>query len=442
MTESKRKNVKKEPEKYKEGIIVNHLEIRSADHSKKDIGDYREAKEIAAQIFSPNRTKLYDLYDDIMLDGHLTGIIGKLVDSVLNKDIVFKVNRKKVDEMDNTIESDAFRSVVTMIIEKKLWGLSGMEFIPGSTLAFSPIPRKHIKPHLRLITTEQYGQDGYPYDGVSNLWVLADKYDLGLLLKCAPYAIYKRGNMADWAQYIEIFGQPIRIVKYDAYDAKTKMELKQVMDESGSSLVLMIPKQADFDIKDGKQSNGDGKLQESFKRACDDEMSVIVLGNTETTTSSASSGYAQSKEHGKQQIQVTKSLLKYVQNQLNCIQFLNILASYNLPVVGGRFEFEKEFDVLALAAKAEVDTVVAEQVPIEDDYWYETYNIPKPVNYAELKKKFDERKNAVPATDPGISTNQKEDKKKKKTNLAGHVTGYERFKLWAAGFFLPAPKDL
>ena len=35
-------------------------------------------------------------------------------------------------------------------------------------------------------------------------------------------------------------------------------DLRRTLDESGSSLVMMIPKQADFEMLDGKTSNGDG----------------------------------------------------------------------------------------------------------------------------------------------------------------------------------------
>ena len=423
---AKNQNIKKEAAKEKEPIIINELIVRSADRTPKDISDWKNALQYAESIYNPNRTNLYDLYDSISLDGHLTGIIGKRIDAVLNKTLRFVVNGKKIDEMDDTIESDVFRNIIKQIMQKHLWGLSGMEFIPGPKLAFEEVPRKHIKPELKIIAKEQSGQDGFNYDGVSNLWVLGNKKDLGLLLKCVPYALMKRGNMADWAQYIELFGQPVRIVKYDAYDTKTKMELKKVLDTSGSSLALMIPKQADFSMVDGKQSNGDGKLQESFKKACDDEMSVIILGNTETTTSSRSSGYAQSREHSKQQIQVTKSDLKDIINHLNSPHFLNILASYGLPVKGGKFEFEKEIDLEELKQKKDIDIAISKKVPVSDDYWYKTYGIPKPDDYGELKAKMEERKNTKP----------KENKKADENDLSF----FDKLKLTLSDFFGQAPQ--
>jgi len=436
-------------------LVVNQLNLISADRSRKDIGTFKDALQSAEMIEFPQRVKLYNLYEDVMLDGHVTGIISKRLDAVLNKKLRY-VNAagKRVDEFDKTIKSIAFRNIIKEIMLSIIWGIRGMEFIPGEKLTFAKIPVRHIKPEVQMIVIEQYDEKGIPYAGVSNLWVVGEKDDFGLLLKCAPYAIYKRGNMADWAQYIELFGQPVRIVKYDAYDEKTKIELREVLDEAGSSLALMVPKQADFEMMDGKQSNGTGELQERFKIALDAEMSVIILGNTETTTSSKSSGYAQSKEHGKQQLEVTKSDLEFVVNMLNSDHFIRILKSYSLPVVeGGSFEYEREIDLAELAQRVAIDKEIAVSLktPLSDDYVYETYGIPKPDNYDELKAKQEEQRQAamnppVSEADPNKPAPGKpkpKAKPKAKDLSADEKTNAESFINWIrnqlADFFDPAP---
>jgi hypothetical protein len=377
------KKIVRVEEKAPESLIVNQIIIRPVDRTQKDIADFRAAHRQAEQIYHAHRVRLYDLYDDVLLDGHLTGVCDKRISTVRNKPLHFTKDGKRVDEMKDIIKSKPFRDIITKVMESKYWGLSGVEFIPGKEFQWREIPRKHIKPSLKIISKEQFSEDGFPYDSNPFLWIMGDDNDLGLLLKCAPYAIWKRGNLADWSQYIEIFGQPVRIVKYDAHDQKTKLELQQVLDESGSSLALMIPKQADFDMKDGKQSNGDGKLQDTFKEAMNNEMSVIILGVTETTTSSQSSGYAQSQTHAKQQQELNKDDIFFVENYLNHPIFLNVLASYGLPVEGGRFEFENEKDLNFLRMRKEIDDWASTKVPISEDYIYETYGIPKPEDFEQ-----------------------------------------------------------
>jgi len=364
--------------KEKEPIVVNELNIRSIDRTKKDIGVFHRAQMAAESVYYPNRSRLYDLYEDVIMDGHLSGVISKRIDIILNKRLYFEKNGKHIDALDPLIGSSQFRCIMEAVMQTLLWGVSGIEFIPGNQLSFDLIPRKHIKPELGIIAFEQTGTDGVAYADMPNIWIMGGKKDLGLLLKCAPYAIYKRGNIADWAQYIEMFGMPVRIIKYDSYDEQTKQELKKILDDSGSSLSLMLPKQTDFEMKDGKNTNVDGALQLSFLNAMNAEMSVLVLGNTETTVSSNSSGYAQSKVHDQQQTEITRSDMVYMANMLNTPLFLSILRSYGYPVDGGHFTFTKDIDLQYLKDRLDIDKEVSTLVPVSQDYWYHTYGIPKP----------------------------------------------------------------
>lgn len=380
--------------KTDQAYVIHDLTLVAPDRSSKDIGKLKESVISAESVYFPNRVALYDLYHDILsMDGFLRGIIQKRIDAVLNKKIKFtKKDGKQDDDLSDLIKSEKGRDLITLMMESKIWGTSGVEFIiGGDELNFKEVERKHIKPEKGLITKSQYGlseENGYAYEEMPFVWVLGKPKDLGLLLACSMYAIYKRGTFGDYAQYVEIFGQPVRIMKYDAYDTKTKQELKTLLNESGSSLAMMIPKQAEFEMLDGKTSNGDGKLQIGLKDACNQEMSIAILGNTETTTASKSSGYAQSKEHGEQQDELTVSDLIFIENLLNSKKFKQILKSYGYDI-DGKFEFELDLDLNKLKLRMEIDTFVSSKVPVSDDYWYETYGIPKPDNYDELKAKME-----------------------------------------------------
>lgn len=394
-----------------QAYIIHDLTLVAPDRSSKDIGKLKESVVSAERVHYPNRVQLYDLYHDILsMDGFLRGIIQKRIDTVLNKKIKFiQKEGKENEDLTKLINGQTGRELITQIMESKLWGVSGVEFLIGDELKFNEIPRKHIKPEKCLITKSQYGtseQDGFKYEDMPFIWVIGKKYDLGLLLACSMYGIYKRGTFGDYAQYVEIFGQPVRIMKYDAYDTKTKQELKTVMTESGSALAIMIPKQAEFEMKDGKASNADGKLQLGLKDACNEEMAIAILGNTETTSASKSSGYAQSKEHGEQQDELTVSDLIFVENLLNSPKFKWILKSYGFDI-DGKFEFELDLDLNKLKLRMEIDTVVSTKVPIADDYWYKTYGIPKPDNYDELKAKMEEQKRLAPAEPEQTETSKK-----------------------------------
>lgn len=219
-----------------------------------------------------------------------------------------------------------------------------------------------------------------PYKKLPNVWVLGAPDDLGLLLKCAPYVIYKRGDLADWSQFIELFGQPVRVMKYDSYDEQGKMQLKKALEESGSSLTLLLPKQAEFEMLDGKNSFADGRLHQLFVDTLNAELSILVLGNTETTSSSSSSGYAQSKVHAEQQLEITRSDMAYAANMLNQPKLLSILKGYGFPVGNGHFTFANDVDLDELGKRLAIDEKLAAHITIGEQYWYDTYGISKPTN--------------------------------------------------------------
>ena len=385
------------PRSKQKTVIVQQIVQVAPDRQRKDVGTLKQAIERAESVHLPNRYRLYDLYNDVIsLDGHLSGLLEKRTKAVVNKRIIFIDSQgKKVDAMDGLIGSTEFEQLIETIMGTIYWGTSAVEFIVGSEFKFLPIDRRHIRPEKHQIALSQYDAQGIDIDTLPQVWFMGKQNDFGRLLQCSMFALYKRSGFGDFAQYVEIFGQPVRVVKYDAYDKKTQEELRKAIDESGSSLVMMIPKQADFTMLDGKTSNGTGELQERLINLCNQEMSIAILGNSETTTSSKSSGYAQAEIHASQQMEITLSDMRYVVNMLNSSFFFHILEGYGYPVSGGRFQFEQEQDLAKLKARLEIDREVAQRVPVSDDYWYETYGLPKPDNYDELKREQQERREAA-----------------------------------------------
>lgn len=448
MEKKRNTTVKRSEPKNGQQLVINELRIESPDRTRKDIKDYINAVEHAESVHFPNRVALFNIYDRIITDGFLTGIIEKRIDAVCNKVIVYKdKSGKKIDGMDAFLESDACQRLKRDLMHSKFQGVSGMEFIAGPEFNYEPIPRRHIRPEQKKIVIDQYGEEGFDYETLDNVWIVNEGKDLGLLYKAAPYVIWKSGNIADWAQYIEIYGMPVTIIRYDGYDEKGKFEARKLIDEAGSALRICIPKELAFEMVDGKtNSNGDGKLQETFRVAMNQEMAILILGNTETTSSSSSSGYAQAKEHGKQQLEITKSDMKFLRGKFNDSRFSKILKSYGLPVVeGGRFDYEKEVDLAELKLRAEIDTVIAQKIPMDDQYYYDTYGYPKPKDYDQQKKQREQPPQDPAPTDPNSKpapkpAPPKPEPKPKDKKLSAHQRSLLfKFRALLADFFAPAP---
>lgn len=376
-------------------LIINDFIHVAYDRNRKDMATLKSAVESAESVYIPNRARLYDLYHDVLtLDAHLSGLLEKRTMAVINKSLMFVDGEgHKIQEMDRVINSEMFQRLIEVIMDSVYWGTSAVEFdLTQKDLFFYDLDKRHIRPEKRQIAKSQWDIEGTDIDSLPFCWLMGRPGDMGRLLQCSMYALYKRSGYGDFAQYVEIFGQPVRIVKYDAYDKQTQTELRKALDESGGSLVMMLPKQADFSMLDGKSSNGTGELHQRLIDCCNHEMSIAILGNTETTTSSTSSGYAQAAIHAGQQSEITAGDMRYVLRMLNSEFFINILASYGYNVSGGSFVYEKQKDLEQLRLRLDMDLQLASQVPFSDDYWYDTYGIPKPDNYEQIKKQKQQAK--------------------------------------------------
>lgn len=407
-------------------LVTESIQIRSANRSAIDIGDWHKAWTAASRVDYQTRVSLLDIYDSIRNDGHLKGIVGKRISAVVNKSLHFEdASGKRVEAVDKLIGTKKFRQLRKKLVESIFWGFTLIEFIPGKQFAYKVVPRKHVHVDTGIISREQSEHTGWNFREMWNMFLAGEEDELGLFLILAVYALYKRGALADYAQFIEIFGLPLRIVYYDAHDRRVSTEIDKALDESGSALVLKLPKQAQLDIKDGKQTNGDGQLQETFRKAMNEEMSVATLGNTETTNAAARGGYALGKVHSSEQFEVTKDDMQDELDRLNSEEFLAILKSYGYPVEGGRFVYDKEYNSDAVKSHlVNISMVKKMGVPVDDDYVYEVSGIPKPKNYDQLKQQQEQEKKERQKAAFGDPENELESTKGFKAALKKYFPGF------------------
>jgi phage gp29-like protein len=233
-----------------------------------------------------------------------------------------------------------------------------------------------VEPKRGIILKHQFDQTGfnyreYPY--TDYLIEVGEENSLGLLMKAAQYAIYKRCGFGDWSQYGELFGMPFRIAKYDGYDEKTRSELEAALQEAGSAAFVVIPKEADFEfIQNNAQASSN--LYETMISLCNKEISKLILGQTMTTE--AGGALAQAKVHQEAERDLLMADKLFVRNVLND-KLVPLLQKHGYHVGKGKFIF-KEQEHIDLKTRLDMDLKLAEKIKIDDSYFYETYNVPSP----------------------------------------------------------------
>lgn len=374
MTNRKRKERQEKPVSRKAVTpVYNQILVQPVYRGINDIGTWKSALRAADMGL---RSKLYDLYEDILMDGTVTDAIGKRIEAITDCDINFTVNRKEVPRITELIDTVEFENQLKEIMWSLFWGISVDEYSFVNGFDFNSIPRKHIRPKEKLILRRQYDTDGISYsdDGMIIQW--GEDNDLGLLLKVAPYVIYKRGGFGDWAQFVELFGMPQRIGKYNSMDEQSRRLLIQAFEEAGSAPYIVIPKESDVE-QTTLSGSSNGALYNDFRNACNEEILITVLGQTMTTKDGAS--LSQSKVHLEVQEKKHRSDRRFVIRMLNKY-LVPLLESRGYPVHGGKFSFVDKKDELTVSDLKTLSTMI----PIPRSYGYEKYGIPEPKDGEEV----------------------------------------------------------
>ena len=378
---------KKKPAQDTKGTIIQHIDIRQISRTNVDISTWRQAIQSAESVTNPNRKQLYELYADMMLDGRLSSVIGKRITAITNTDLKFLQDGEEVEAIQNIIDTEEFTDLLTYILEARFWGYSLIELaIEGEKIIPTIIDRRHVKPKLGIVVKTPGEMTGIPYkEPPYNNYVIGvgKKNDLGLILSACQYVIYKRGGFGDWAQFSELFGMPFRKAKYDGYDEGQRLKLTQALEEAGSASYVVIPEGSDIDFIQNSGNSGSAMLYKELKDACNEEITVKILGNTLTTSQGDKGARSLGEVHQQDEGQIKISDKKLIIQTLNH-KLLPLLRIHGYPVGNGKFTYPN-IERISKKDKLDMDIKLNKIIPMSDDYFYEAYDRPKPDNYDELK---------------------------------------------------------
>lgn len=392
--------------------VIQNIQVQPFNRQSHDITNWRNATR-SAEAHIPRRVYLYDLYHDISTtDGQIIAVWSKRQDAITTANWEFTDKEgNPVEAINELIDCIGFEDLLKEIIDSKAWGYSMCEprfFVNENgqnEFSLYSIPKKHMRPEKGHIVKHQHDDEGINInEGIyyKTIMSFGKTADLGLLLSAAMYSIYKRGSTADWAEFIEIFGRGIIDAQWDGFDEGQRQQLAKAIKDMGSGGIIIRPTGTSVDIKN-HTGNANGQLQDTFVSKMDAYISKVLLGSTETTDSSRSSGYAQAEIHNKSDEKKNESDLAFVRRSLNS-QFIRILKAAGFDTKGGTFVIKKDKNI----DKSAFDIHIAmrkEGIPVDDDFFYEEYGVRKPDNYDELKNEANEVKNK------GIDNNNPDDTK-------------------------------
>jgi hypothetical protein len=236
------------------------------------------------------------------------------------------------------------------------------------------VPRQYVKQEFDIVVETPGAITGTNYlDAKFKNWVIGigDKYDLGLLMKCAPLVLWKKGAMTAWSEYCEVFGTPIRIGKTNVRDEVTRSNMENFLKNMGVSAYGVFDTDDLIELVESNRSDAFGVYNEMISR-CNSEISKLVLGQTGTTDEKAHVGSSQVHErvmqmYGEADEMWLSGVFRY--------QLVPLLNAQGFGFEGLAIETEED-DKFTYDEKAKIDLELLKYYDIDPLYIEQEYGTP------------------------------------------------------------------
>lgn len=234
---------------------------------------------------------------------------------------------------------------------------------------------------LRLVDDSMEGAEIPPYRMICHVPPLAAGIPLlGGLARSALWAwVFKSYAMRDWARFVELFGQPIRVGKYHQGASPDDVAvLKQAAFSLGSDAAAVIPQEMALELIESGSQSASADLYHKLIDYLDRQVSKAVLGQTMTTDDGSS--LAQARVHNEVRLDLLRAdamaiTATLTRDLLTPIVRLNMGDAAPLPRC--RLVVDEPEDLAALADQ--VVKLSQAGMPIPQSYVRNKFGIPEPV---------------------------------------------------------------
>lgn len=327
-----------------------------------------------------------DIYERLMeKDSNLASNIDTRTEALKAKRPMIKTELPdKQKEYFNEVLDSLYPDLVDILIESKLKRFSfrqiRYEIINNLVYPVDLIYYQHldlrIEKENQVDTLKLYVDDSLKdTTDIRFLKLLRKRAILQPLMK---YYVFKSFALNNWASFTEIFGKPIRVGKYSPGATKTeKDELWEMLKNSGTDLSMMISDNVAMEFIDHATKSASSSLYNDLLTFCENTTTKRILGQLLTTNAEKTGSYAQAKVHNMVRNDILSGdardmiiLLDSFLTRLNNLNFSDDHIKTNIDVSPDT----------NLLERVQIDRVLANDlgIALDDDYFYETYNVPKP----------------------------------------------------------------
>lgn len=323
---------------------------------------------------------LIRVYNDVVIDAHLTAAIENRISHILSKE--FKFIDEKGDEIEDEtmlFETAWFRDFIRYAIESKFFGYSLIQFGNRKGKTFDDVcivPREYVYPQKYGVRHSPYDtQKLTPYDsGEYQPWLIGvgKVNSLGLLMKASPLVIFKKTALGSWTEFAELFGTPFRMGKTSVRDEELRDNMFSMLQDMGRNAFGVFDTDDTIEFIRDNKTDSHNVYNELIERV-NKELSKLILGSTMIMDDGSSK--SQSEVHQLSYDAIIKDDLFFITDLVNntLIPFLNRFHEFGIV---GKFIYDNA-ENLSKTEQFAIDLELLKlgfDIPL--DYLSTTYGTP------------------------------------------------------------------
>ena len=173
-----------------------------------------------------------------------------------------------------------------------------------------------------------------------------------LLSRCFWNVTFINGGMEFWLKFMEKYGTPWAIGKYDrSMNEDEQKQLFKMLKRMIQDAVATIPQDGSIELINAGDKSGSNDIYQTFITKCENNISKVILGQTLTTDVDSKGSYAAANIHQQVRGDLIKNDIRLVENTIN--DFIKKVFSLNFN--------ETNYPSFEIYDKEEADVKLAER---------------------------------------------------------------------------------
>lgn len=291
--------------KRKAKVILKEKVRDQLFRANQQINHWRDALQMAEDVITPDRTELMRIFQDVVLDDHLSGVMEqRILKAISDKWYIYKESGEVDEELTEIMEEAWFEDFMRLVMESIFYGYSLIQLGDQHGSGFKEVTavrREYVDPVRRGVKPQLYTTDAssLTYFDKEPFWtwtIFVGRHgDLGLLNKSTPLIIWKKNALQFWSQFGELFGVPWRVGKTDVDDNVRRENLYKMLGDMGNAPYAVIDQDDDLDLVESHKTDAYEVFDKMAERS-DKGNSKLILGQTMTMEDGSSRSQAEVHE--------------------------------------------------------------------------------------------------------------------------------------------------